>query len=163
MSRLLATALYVGDLRPAPGTWGSLLALLLAVPALALGGPWLLAALIGAALLGGAWAAGREMAASGDRDPSHVVIDEVAGQWIALLPVAFGAAANGVPATALWPGWLAAFALFRLLDVWKPGPIGRADGRGDVLGLLLDDVLAGAGAALGVVALAALFHIVILR
>ncbi len=44
-----------------------------------------------------------------DPDPGHVVIDEVAGQWVALFPVAFGAAQAGVPVTALWPGWVAAF------------------------------------------------------
>lgn len=158
MIRLIATLGGVGRLRPAPGTWGSLGALGLAAGLLALGGAWLLlAATLGAIPLG-LWAAGRVIAEGGDADPPSVVIDEVAGQWIALLPVAFGAARADVSVFALWPGWIAAFVLFRLFDVWKPGPVGRADRRGDALGLMLDDVVAGAFAALGVVALGALAH-----
>ena len=64
--------------------------------------------------------------------------------------------------TRLWPGWIAAFVLFRLFDIWKPWLAGRADARGDALGVMLDDVVAGVFAALGVIALAALFHLVLM-
>ena len=87
-----------------------------------------------------------------------MVIDEVAGQWIALWPVAFGAAMMNAAPSALWPGWVAGFALFRLFDIAKPGWVGRADRRGDALGLMLDDVIAGVFAALGVIVLAGLSH-----
>jgi len=86
------------------------------------------------------------------------VIDEVVGQWIAFLPVSIGAAHVGAPLTALWPGWVTAFLLFRLFDILKPGWVGRADRRGDALGVMLDDVIAGVFAALGVVVLAAISH-----
>lgn len=158
----VATLFGVGHLRPGPGTWGSLAALLLAWPILWLGGPWLLLLLLLLALPLGYWAAAAEVEASGDLDPAHVVIDEVPGQWLALLPVAFGAWAVDAPPTALWPGWLAAFALFRLFDVWKPGPVGRADARGDVMGLMLDDLWAGLLAAAGVALLGALAHLPVL-
>ena len=163
MSRLIASLFGVGFLRPGPGTWGSATAILLAWPILALVGPWLLVALLG--LVGGVgfWAASRVIAETGDHDPSWVVIDEVVGQWIALLPVAVGAARNDAALLALWPGWLAAFLLFRLFDIRKPWLVGWADRRGDALGLMLDDVFAGLFAALGVVVLAGLAHGLLMR
>jgi phosphatidylglycerophosphatase A len=60
--------------------------------------------------------------------------------------------------TALWPGWLAGFLLFRLFDILKPGPVGWADRRHDATGVMLDDVVAGMFAALGVVVLAGVAH-----
>ncbi len=54
-----------------------------------------------------------------------------------------------------WPGWLGGFLLFRLFDIWKPGPAGWADRRRDPLGTMLDDLVAGAMAA-AVLALTAL-------
>ncbi len=54
----------------------------------------------------------------------------------------------GAPATLFpWPGWVAAFLLFRLLDIWKPWPIAWADRRKGPTGVMLDDVLAGLIAA----------------
>ncbi len=78
-------------------------------------------------------------------DPSEVVIDEVAGMWIALL---------GAPLTA--PHLLAAFLLFRLFDVWKPGPIDRLQNLPGGWGVMADDVAAGAVAGLLVALMAAL-------
>uniref|UniRef100_UPI0025D95FA8 phosphatidylglycerophosphatase A family protein n=1 Tax=Roseobacter sp. TaxID=1907202 RepID=UPI0025D95FA8 len=86
------------------------------------------------------------------------VIDELVGQWIALLPLSYAAWSMGISMLVMWPGWIAAFALFRLFDIWKPGPVGWADRRGDALGVMLDDVIAGVFAALGVLALAGLYH-----
>ncbi len=162
-ARLAVTALGLGLLRPAPGTWGSAGALLLAFPILWIGGPWLLVLGTLAAVLLALWAVPRAAPPTGVEDPPEVVIDEVAGQWIALLPVAFGAWSNDVSYGALWPGWIAAFLLFRLFDVWKPGPVGWADRRPGAWGVLLDDLAAGALAALGVTLLAGLFHGVLLR
>ncbi len=161
-AHMIATFGGVGHLRPAPGTWGSLAALPVAWLLHVLGGPVLLLAGVGLAFGAGLWAARIEIAATGDTDPSEVVIDEVAGQWIALLPVSLGAWQVGVGVLALWPGWVAAFLLFRLFDIWKPGPIGTADRRGDALGLMLDDVLAGVAAGIGVAALAAFWHLVLM-
>ena len=158
LSHLIATLGHVGHLRPAPGTWGSLAALPLAWILHVLAGPWLLTLAIIIIFFKGLWATSQEAKGRDDPDASEIVIDEVVGQWIAFLPVSVGAAHVGVPLTALWPGWIAAFALFRLFDIWKPGIIGRADRRHDALGVMLDDLLAGAFAALGVIVLAALAH-----
>ena len=158
MSALIATWFSAGHLRPAPGTWGALAALPFAWVLHILFGPW---GLVLATLLvfwAGVWATSVETAGKEDHDPSEIVVDEVAGQWIALLPVSFGLAASGAPVFALWPGILGAFVLFRLFDIWKPGPIGWADRRGDAMGVMLDDVIAGVFAALSVGLLAALAH-----
>ncbi len=162
MTHLIATFFYVGHLRPAPGTWGSLAALPSAWALVTLAGPWALVAGIVLAYGLGLWATGVETAGKADHDPSEIVIDEVAGQWVALLPVVFGAAMRDADLLALWPGWVAAFLLFRLFDITKWGPVGWADRKHGPTGVMLDDVIAGVFAAIGVVALAALFHLVIL-
>lgn len=129
----------VGFLRPAPGTWGSL-----AVLPLAFFPPWvaLLAGLSFTAL--GYWALTRLPEASAD--PGWVVVDEAAGQSLAL------AAAGG------WLGVLLAFAFFRLFDITKPGPVGWADRQPGAFGVMADDVIAGAMAA-GVILLLGLMGI----
>lgn len=157
-AHLVATLCGIGHLRPAPGTWGSLAALPLGGLVHVLGGPWLLIAATMLAFVVGWWATARDTAGKADHDPSEIVIDEVVGQWIALWPLSIGAAHTGVPITALWPGWLAAFVLFRLFDIWKPGPVGWADRRRDAFGTMLDDVIAGVLAALAVMFLAGLWH-----
>ncbi|WP_348645486.1 phosphatidylglycerophosphatase A [Jannaschia sp. S6380] len=158
IARLIATVGLVGLMRPAPGTWGSIAALPLAWIAMQ-GGPVLFTVLTAALLPLGWWATAEVTRGKEDHDPSEVVIDEVLGQWIALLPIAWGAAQAGVPVERLWPGWLAALVLFRLFDIQKPGPVGWMDRRRDVAGVMLDDAVAGALAALGVMALAALAHL----
>lgn len=162
MSRIIATFLFAGYLKPAPGTWGSLAALPFIWAIHQLGGPWLLVAAI-ALLFGlGLWATRQMTAGSDDHDPSEIVIDEVVGQAIAILPVSIGAAEVGMDVLRLYPGWIAGFVLFRLFDIWKPWLVGRADRRGDAMGVMLDDVIAGVFAALGVLVLAALSHLVVM-
>jgi phosphatidylglycerophosphatase A len=158
IATLTGTVLGVGYLRPAPGTWGSLAALPLALLLHGLGGfPLLLAGLL-AAIVAGIWATGVMTHGSDDHDPSEIVMDEVAGQLVALAPISYAAWAHDIPVLAMWPGWIAAFVLFRLFDITKPGPIGWADRRGDPLGVTLDDLIAGAVAAVGVMVLAGLWH-----
>lgn len=157
-ARLIATFFGVGNLRPAPGTWGSLAAMPAAWALHLAGGPWALVAGLGVALGLGLWATGRVMAETGKSDPSEVVIDEVVGMWIAILPLSFGAARVGADITALWPGWVVAFGLFRLFDILKPGPIGWADRQHTAWGVMLDDVMAGVLAACGVLLGAWLAH-----
>lgn len=157
-ARAVATVGGVGLLRPAPGTWGSLAALPAAWALHAAGGWIALAVAIAVALPLGAWAVGR----MGAGDAPEAVIDEVAGQWIALLPVSYGAAFAQADVLALWPGWVAAFGAFRLFDVWKPGPVGRLDRMEGPWPVMLDDALAGVLAALVVVALAVLWHVLLL-
>lgn len=162
LATMIGTVFGVGYIRPAPGTWGSLVALPWAWLLHVLGGfPLLLLGII-AAFLKGWWATSMMTAGSDDHDPSEIVIDEVVGQWIALLPLSFAAWNNDIPIHVMWPGWIAAFALFRLFDIWKPWIIGWADRRGDALGVMLDDVIAGIFAAIGVIVLAGLAHGVIM-
>ena len=161
-ARFIGTVFGVGLLKPAPGTWGSLAALPLAWVLHLLGSwPLLLVATVLIVPLG-VWAVAGMMSEGGVHDPSEAVIDEVGGQWIALLPVSYGAAFAGADALALWPGWIAAFVLFRLFDVWKPGPVGHFDRQHTALSVVLDDVMAGLLAAAGVIALALLYHVAFL-
>lgn len=158
ITHCIATFFWIGHLRPAPGTWGSLAAIPVAWGLHVLGGPILLGLGILMVFTLGWWATALETKGKVNHDPSEIVIDEVAGQWLAFLPVSIGAAHVGVALTALWPGWITAFLLFRLFDIWKPGPVGWADRRGDALGVMLDDIIAGIFAGLGVVLLAGLSH-----
>jgi phosphatidylglycerophosphatase A len=150
----------VGYLPLAPGTWGSLVGiglylllqsslirLIQLLPADSflrfLPLPIFIAAnlvLIAIITLIGIWAASRTEKLSGRKDPGKVVVDEVAGQFIALLPL--------VP--KLDPGWISiitAFLLFRLFDIVKPYPARRLEGLESGLGIMADDIVAGAYAA----------------
>ena len=145
---LIASGLGLGFSRLAPGTVASLAALL---PGLLLSTQTALLPLcIVAGCAAGLWAIPR---ASGGADHAWVVIDEVVGQWITLLgaPALHGRPRPGAPGFD-WSvvGWLAAaFVVFRLLDIVKPGPIGVLDRRHDAFGVMADDVAAGLlGAAL---------------
>jgi phosphatidylglycerophosphatase A len=86
--------------------------------------------------MAGIWAASRAEKALREKDPSAVVIDEVAGQMIALLSGPFW--------LHTWWSVISAFLLFRLFDIWKPYPIRRLESLESGLGIMADDVLAGA-------------------
>ncbi len=140
MSRLVASFFGVGFFPVAPGTAGSAAALLTGA-VLMLGPPWLLP--LGAALTVAAGYFVIPRAVTDPyADPGWVVIDEVAGQWIALLGLA------GISVAGL----ILAFAGFRLLDIWKPGPVGWADRQTGAFGIMTDDILAGGGVALALYA-----------
>lgn len=147
LSHAIATFAHVGHLRPAPGTWASAVAAILAVPIMAVGGVLALATLALAAFALGLWATRLETGPD-NHDPSEIVIDEVAGQWIALLPVAAAYEPSDLTTGYFYIVIGLAFVLFRLFDIWKPGPVGWADAREDAMGVMLDDVVAGALAAL---------------
>jgi phosphatidylglycerophosphatase A len=85
--------------------------------------------------LAGIWAASRVEKVLQRKDPSIVVIDEVAGQMIALLSGPFW--------LPTWWSVLTAFILFRAFDIWKPYPIRRLEGLESGLGIMADDLLAG--------------------
>lgn len=148
MSRLVATLFGIGNLGPGPGTWGSAAAVAAAWPIHALGGFPALAAATLVALVVGWWSVVEATRGTADHDPSEIVIDELVGQWIALWPLSGGLWFAGIKGwTFPWPGWVLAFLLFRLFDIWKPWPVGALDRRSDVAGTMLDDVAAGAMAA----------------
>lgn len=139
----LATFFGTGFLRPGPGTWGSLAGLLLWLAAahwlhpsrlhLAIGTA--VAALI--ALLLGIRASGIVAREAATDDPSFVVLDEVAGQWVALIGAALIAATP-----PLW-AWTAAFLLFRIFDILKPSPAREFDRMHSGFGIMMDDIAAG--------------------
>lgn len=159
MTRALAIWFGVGLLRPAPGTWGSLVAVIMALLIdRYFGFPVLLVATVAVTALG-FWAVGVELRDTPSADPSEFVIDEVAGQWIALL---FSSAAfwgRGHEGFLPWPAPIAAFLFFRLFDIWKPWLVGRADRRHDPAGVMLDDLWAGLFAGLATTVAAAAYHI----
>lgn len=161
--RLVATVLGLGRLRPAPGTWASAAAIAAGIGIDRIGGFPLLALATAIAIVAGFWACFRFVPPG--TDPSEVVIDEVAGQWITLLfPVAaFWNMGLTNWAVVAYPGWVASFLFFRLFDIWKPWLIGRADRRGDAVGVMLDDLIAGVFAGIAVIIAAGISHGVLMR
>lgn len=162
LARLIGTVFYVGHLKPAPGTWGSLLAMPMGFLVYQIGGFWLFCIAIVVGFFKGWWATEQMTKGSDNHDPSEIVIDEVIGQWIAIAPVFYGAWLLEISTLTLWPGWVAAFMLFRAFDILKPWLVGWADRRDDALGVMLDDVIAGVFAAVSVILFAAFFHFVLL-
>lgn len=158
----VGTFFGAGLLRPGPGTWGSVAAVLLwLLPALGLerinflanNSQWtlprywlsaltLFAALIATAI--GIPAATIVAEESGREDPGHVVIDEVAGQWLTL-----------AVCKPDWPHAFLALALFRLFDITKPWPIRKLEALPGGWGIMLDDLAAG---LFGLVALLVIQH-----
>ena len=146
--RMILTFLGAGYSPWAPGTAGSLAALLVGF------GAWsycpdsyrlylfpLLACIASVACI----ISGRHIKSIfGSKDPGAVVIDEVAGQYVALSVIPFMSAS--FQPSSLVP-WIVAFGLFRLLDVLKPLGIRRLETLPEGWGVLLDDIAAGAGAA----------------
>ena len=137
-ANLIATWFGVGRLPAAPGTWGSAVTLPLG---------WILASWLGSVWLFGAaaiifaigwWASDVYAHRNGKKDPGEVVVDEVAGQLVALAVI---------PVDLMY--YAAAFVLFRIADIWKPWPGSYAERRfGGGLGIMADDVVAGGYAAI---------------
>ena len=158
----------VGYLPLAPGTWGSLVGV--GIFLLIREGFWQLVersglsvlellplinlvelVVLGAITLIGIWAASRTEELAGRKDPGKVVIDEVAGQMLALLPLIPGRNTN-------WISIGIAFVLFRLFDIVKPYPARRIEQLESGLGIMGDDIVAGAYAAIATaIVIAALF------
>ena len=145
MIKAIVTVGFVGLLKPAPGTWGSFAALPLGIWLLFSFGflPFLVA--IGLAYAVGLACVARY--AKPDDDPSEVVIDELVGQWIALLPLGILWEGARFPNPLEWGLIGLAFVAFRLFDIRKPWLVGRADRLHGATGIMLDDVIAGFFAA----------------
>lgn len=139
----LAIATFgVGYLPLIPGTFGSMAGV---VVFLLLSQSRLLQLLfIPVIVVLGIWAASQTERLLGRKDPGKVVVDEVAGQMIALMPLAF-LAPDGP-----WLVWvIVSFNLFRLFDIFKPYPARRCEGFPGGFGIMADDLVAGVYAAIG--------------
>jgi len=132
---IIGTFFYIGRLKPGPGTWASVATVLLwSLLAPLAESPRLTTAIIASAVvtLLGIPAATRVARESNRKDPGFVVIDEVAGQLIALI---------GSPLS--WKTLLASLILFRAFDILKPPPLRRLERIPEGAGIMLDDVGAG--------------------
>jgi phosphatidylglycerophosphatase A len=158
MIGMITTFFGIGRLRPAPGTWGSAAAVLLAVLVYQAGGALLIPLGAVLAALIGFWAVPQALRMTTDEDPSEIVIDEVAGQWLAMSFTVIPLWRHGISILDAWPGFVVPFLLFRLFDIWKPWLVGRADRQGGAVGVMMDDLWAGLFAGIGSVALAGLYH-----
>jgi phosphatidylglycerophosphatase A len=130
LSRVIASGCCTGYAPIAPGTVASAIALLIGAFVLHTA-PTVLPFLAALAAFAGLWSVG---AARVENDPGWVVIDEYAGQWVAMCGLTRASVA----------GLLAAFLIFRLLDITKPGPIAWADRQKTPAGVMADDIIAGA-------------------
>jgi phosphatidylglycerophosphatase A len=133
---LVATFFGIGRLRPGPGSWGSAATVLLwaglahaLAPALRTPTAIALAVLV---TLVGIPAATLVARGSGTKDPQFVVIDEAAGQLVALVAVPLA-----------WKSFLAGFILFRVFDIVKPPPVRQLEALPEGTGIVLDDIAAG--------------------
>ena len=135
---LIATWFGAGLLPKVPGTWGSLAALPFAWLILWWAGPYGLL-FAGLAAFGvGIWAGGLYAERTASEDPGPVVIDEVAGQWLTLVPASLDPL-----------HFFVGFILFRIADIVKPWPARWADRElPGGLGIMVDDIVAAAYAAL---------------
>jgi len=167
---IVATGLGSGFLRPAPGTWGSLVGLgmwcLLSRILLTPFAMWasdnqndmyfayfifatelLIIVFIVLTVWLAVFVSNIVVNETGEEDPSYIVIDEWVGVWIALWPVRWEIARVNYHALAVNWWWLPVvfvpFVTFRLLDIWKPWPIRQLQTLPDGYGIVVDDVVAG--------------------
>ena len=131
----------VGYMPVAPGTFGSLVgvAIFWALTRAAAGGVLVVVAIL-AFTFTGIWAGTRTEALAGRKDPGKIVVDEVAGQLIALFPLVF--VTWGLTTV------MVSFILFRFFDIVKPYPANRLQDLKGGAGVMCDDLVAGAYAAL---------------
>ena len=135
LALLLATWFGCGYFPYGPGTVGSLAAILIAAGLhawLGLGRLFLLLSIL-VLLAPAIWASTRTARLIGKKDPGIVVVDEVLGQWLTLL---------GAPLLS-WKTFFVGFLLFRIFDIWKPGPVRKLERLRDGTGIVADDLGAG--------------------
>lgn len=143
LATLLATGFGSGLLPKAPGTWGSLLAVGLGEGLYQMVGLVGVLGLSAVSAVVGVAVSGRVALLRGRKDPGEIVVDEIAGQTIALaglhavLPV-------GAAEPLRWGLVVVAFGLFRAFDILKPGPVDRMQSLPGGWGVMTDDLLAGA-------------------
>ncbi len=143
IAEFIATGFYAGKIRFAPGTWGTLVGLLLFLPVAGhVVAFWILFTLILVVSVPVSSVMERVL---GRKDPPSVVIDEIAGYFVtmAALPLVV------LPSSRTFALCLAGFAFFRLFDIWKPFPINKLQNLPSGWGIVIDDLLAGVYANIG--------------
>ena len=155
MIKLLVTVFYVGFSPHAPGTIGSIVAILIGYWIQVIGGfPLLMSCVIIFFFAGWAFTDRYITQTEASHDPQEIVIDEVVGQWVSYLPISFYIWKYKLNTPSLdWLNWVVVLILFRIFDIWKPWPVIWADRKNNSLGVMLDDVLAGIYAAITVLVL----------
>lgn len=145
---ILATGFYSGLIKPAPGTWGTLAAALIYLFALSKLPLTTFYYLTAVSAIIGIYICGKTAKDCGTHDHGSIVWDEFAGLWLTLALISYF-----VLETHVHPIWQAlAFVLFRVFDIAKPFPISFLDKRlSGGLGIMLDDLIAGVFAAIGVI------------
>lgn len=139
----LAVFFGSGLLRPAPGTWGSFAALIIGIWMVQTFDLSIFLTAIVIVSIAGTFAINSIEKQSGIHDAPEIVIDEVAGMWLAMIPFYF--------MEPTWWGFATAFLLFRLFDIIKPWPIGWLDKRvSGGFGVMIDDIVAGIFALIGI-------------
>ena len=159
LATFIATGFGAGFIPFGPGTWGSLVGLLISyglisvfsLDAVLLQNALLIASVILAAV--GIWAGTRAETIFDRKDAGQIVIDEVCGQVISFVFIAPYIVRLG----SQWRWWMIlGFLLFRAFDIFKPYPINRLQGLTGGVGVMMDDILAGIYAAV-LMSLALLF------
>jgi phosphatidylglycerophosphatase A len=127
----LATLGPVGHISMAPGTVGSALAVVFGYYIAGYGTVVMLALTVLVFIIG-VFASNSYIEAPGRKDPPEVIIDEVAGQWLALILL---------PHEVVW--YVIGFVLFRFFDILKPGPVKAVEAFNGGIGVMADDLVAG--------------------
>ena len=148
----LGIGLGSGLPRRAPGTWGTVGGLIIAIPLMSLGFiPFLIITILSCVV--GVWICGRSSELMNVHDDPHIVWDEWSGIWITLLPFSYLSTSTAtfwqdITQSLSILSLAVAFILFRFFDIIKPPPIGWADEKvAGGLGIMLDDIIAGIMAA----------------
>ena len=131
-AHLISTLFHVGYLPVAPGTVGSILALIFYYLFLTSLDPIFIIFIVLVVFIVGTIASSYVEMIDGEEDPGYIIIDEVIGMWISLI---------GLPTRVSL--FLLAFILFRFFDIFKPFPIRESQEVGYGIGVMLDDVIAG--------------------
>ena len=143
MIRLIGTLFYFGLFPFAPGTVGSILAIIIGIILFKLIGIIYFCICIFFIFFIGWWVCSKITLKTKNKDPSEIIVDELVGQWITLLPVFWFAEKNfestNIPIFELF----LALILFRIFDIIKIGPVKWADNLTSGLGVMLDDLFAG--------------------
>jgi phosphatidylglycerophosphatase A len=129
---LVSTFFGVGKIPFAPGTWGSLVGVLLFYRLIGHPYPWLLPCILAGIYFLGVFTTTQYAKEREERDPPSAVIDEVMGMGVAMIAI-----------PNEWPFFIMSIIFFRICDIWKPYPIRKLERLPGGWGIMTDDLLAG--------------------